>query len=82
VDQQASRGPSILFGATIYPSRLKGSQGETPFPKVTASIHRRSLARGFLLWQAPTGPVDSLINQPILLASTKSGNQGSLMLFY
>jgi hypothetical protein len=35
VDQQATRRPPIQSGATIYPSRLKGSQGVTPFLKVT-----------------------------------------------
>jgi hypothetical protein len=35
VDQQATRSPPIQSGATIYPSCLKGSQGVTPFLKVT-----------------------------------------------
>jgi len=37
VDQQATRRPGIQSGATIYPSCLKGSQGVTPFLKVTAA---------------------------------------------
>jgi hypothetical protein len=36
VDQQATRSKPIQSGATIYPSCLKGSQGVTPFLKVTA----------------------------------------------
>jgi hypothetical protein len=36
VDQQATRSPGIQSGATIDSSRLKGSQGVTPFLKVTA----------------------------------------------
>jgi hypothetical protein len=35
VDQQATRRRPIQPGATIYPGRLKGSQGVTPFLKVT-----------------------------------------------
>ena len=35
VDQQATRSPPIQSGANIYPSCLKGSQGVTPFLKVT-----------------------------------------------
>jgi wobble nucleotide-excising tRNase len=36
VDQQATRRRPIQPGANIYPGRLKGSQGVTPFLKVTA----------------------------------------------
>jgi hypothetical protein len=35
VDQQATSSPGIQSGATIDSSRLKGSQGVTPFLKVT-----------------------------------------------
>jgi hypothetical protein len=35
VDQQATRRPGIQSGATIDSSCLKGSQGVTPFLKVT-----------------------------------------------
>jgi hypothetical protein len=35
VDQQATRRPGIRSGATICPNCLKGSQGVTPFLKVT-----------------------------------------------
>jgi hypothetical protein len=37
VDQQATRRQGIQSGATFYPSCPKGSQGVTPFLKVTAS---------------------------------------------
>jgi hypothetical protein len=40
VDQQATRWPPIQSGATIYPSSLKGSQGVTPFLKVTGTVAR------------------------------------------
>jgi hypothetical protein len=36
VDQQATRRPPFQPSATIYQGRLKGSQGVTPFLKVTA----------------------------------------------
>jgi hypothetical protein len=39
LDQQATRRPPIQSGATIYQSRLKGSQGVTPFLKVTVPTH-------------------------------------------
>jgi hypothetical protein len=41
VDQQATRRPPIQSGATIYPSRLKGSQGVTPFLKATGPAQWR-----------------------------------------
>jgi hypothetical protein len=37
VDQQATRRPGIQSGATIDSSCLKGSQGVTPFLKVTGA---------------------------------------------
>jgi hypothetical protein len=41
VDQQATGRPRIQSGATIYRGRLKGSQGVTPFPKVTGPAQWR-----------------------------------------
>jgi hypothetical protein len=38
VDQQATRRSGIQSGATIDTSCLKGSQGVTPFLKVTGNI--------------------------------------------
>jgi hypothetical protein len=53
VDQQATRTPQIQSGASIYPGYLKGSQGVTPFLKVTARGFRiltyNQLAFGIIL---------------------------------
>jgi hypothetical protein len=63
VDQQATRSPGIQSGATIDSSRLKGSQGVTPFLKVTAQdfqdkLDKEAFANERLrtyLGQGPTG---------------------------
>ena len=45
MDQQATRRRPIQPGATIYPGRLKGSQGVTPFLKVTDNDVMRVLKK-------------------------------------
>ncbi|MFN7894872.1 MAG: Nif11 family protein [Cyanobacteriota bacterium] len=70
------------YGFAITLQQLNFFFDTTQLRPLDLGGQRRRLARGFLLWQAPTGPVDSLINQPTWLASTNSGSQGSLMLFY
>jgi hypothetical protein len=59
VDQQATRRPPIQSGATINPRCLKGSQGVTPFLKVTVIAYQIAV---YCSWQR--GPRRTLFSKP------------------
>jgi hypothetical protein len=61
VDQQATRSPGIQSGATIDSSRLKGSQGVTPFLKVTDSYRLGLIRERLTLTQGSTIAMNILV---------------------
>jgi hypothetical protein len=84
VDQQATRRPPIQSGATIYPSRLKGSQGVTPFLKVTVSngeqnflslafefLKAKKLLHKVIILDDPISSFDSIFKNKIAYAILK-----------
>jgi hypothetical protein len=64
VDQQATRKPPFQSRATIYPGRLKGSQGVTPFLKVTGE--------GLLVtWKTLKDGLVMLVDSELLIADAQ-----------